>query len=120
VAREDYPLDSRFVYAYGKTTIVELENTDEVPDLEAAFRRRDDGPESAPSLRVEIGRHSSKQSPGSADATGAESDMAADWLAGHPLPDYGPPVAAVTADRAHRRQSVLRCPAPDRLAAQLR
>jgi hypothetical protein len=37
VAREDYPLDSRFVYAYGKTTIVELENTDEVPDLEAVF-----------------------------------------------------------------------------------
>jgi hypothetical protein len=37
VAREDYSLDPRFAYAYGKTTIVELENTDEVPDLEAAF-----------------------------------------------------------------------------------
>ena len=37
MAREDYSLDPRFAYAYGKTTIVELENTDEVPDLEAAF-----------------------------------------------------------------------------------
>jgi hypothetical protein len=37
VAREDYSLDPRFAHAHGKTTIVELENTDEVPDLEAAF-----------------------------------------------------------------------------------
>ena len=38
-----------------------------------------------------------------------------DRLAGDPFSNYGPPVAAMTADRAHRRQSVLRCPAPDRL-----
>ena len=37
MAREDYSLDPRFAYACGKTTIVELENAGEVPDLEAAF-----------------------------------------------------------------------------------